>query len=768
MKRYLLLIVLSLLVFIKAEALQENEGSSTQQRSITTLEGKKMRCIRDESVEPSFERRKPTISIPRLMLSYQPTKDSINWVYTDSLFIHCIIPSGGRAIFSIDTGTDTIEIIETETPLPDSILDAVNYSPSWLRDDLIDNLRQLSPDSQAIYANLILNAPSAWVDEVAFQVAHIGPEILIDTSFSPNLIMVNTEYLYKNDTLLSYVDIIDYGAPGDNDYYSTVIYKTLELGDTTYYELPPEYYYMYIVHPEISDESPRMDSYVYDRFWRDYLFYAADSGYPVLSEKLQGVKILWNVADTAQVYPAGRPFDSTNCALDIIGNWGTEVVPELAMGNRPIQPNVIAHEHNGNCGETQDVLQAAARAALVPCVATMNIAEDHVWNEYYYKGWHEYQIDRGHGVTHINDFSTSYDRDVTGNPNGKEISSVWNWRSDGFGWAVSANYSKSCSLVVYVYDAYGFPVDGARLLIHAESSQWGGGLTTIGFTDANGRCSFSLGNRRDFFIRIISDIGNYPAGDDEIIQIISGSQDGAYYYKTFYLPDSIGAPDVIPVSPSDSVDARKLDISINVPSRFEHGYARARRKTLDPAPFYHTYSDKNTPGCIDIFVCDETNYSSYTAGDEFESPVIGDNITNENISFVTPYLGKWYIVISNEDMLTTTKSVDLSLRLYENQSGVGDEEIVRRFHLRSVTPNPFIKSTTIRYELPTTLRTNVGIYNVSGRLIKTLVDEIQKPGHHTITWDSKDTRGKTVPSGIYFLQIAAERYKATKKMVLVK
>lgn len=767
MRRFLFLVVLCFLVFINVGAQEKNEGSSIKGKGTTTIEGKTMRCVRDESVEPSFIRRENVIVIPRVMLNYE-TRDSIEWVYTDSLFMHCVIPGNGRAIFSIDTGTDTIELIETEELLPDTVLNAINYSPLWLRDDLIDNFRQLPPDSQAIYANLILDAPLAWVDEVAYQVAHIAPEILVDTSFSPELITVNAEYLYKNDTLLCYVDIIDYGAPGDDNYYSTVKYKALELGDTTYYELPPEYYYMYIVHPELSDESPRMDSYVYNRFWRDYLFYYADAGYPVLSEKLQGVKIIWDVADTAQVYPAGRPFDSTDCALDIIGNWGSEVVPELAMGNRPIQPNVIAHEHNGNCGETQDVLQAAARAALVPCVATMNIAEDHVWCEYYYKGWHEYQIDRGHGVTHINDFRTSYDRDVTGNPNGKEISSVWNWRSDGFGWAVSEKYSKSCSLFVYVYDCKGFPVDGARLLIYAESSQWGGGLTTIGFSDVNGRCSFSLGNRRDFSIHISSAIGDYPEGADEIVQIISGSQNGAYYYKSFYIPDSIGAPEVIPVSPSDSSNARKLDISINSQARFEHGYARARRRTLDPAPFYHTYSDKKTPGNIDFFVCDETNYSNYIAGDDFESPAIGDNITDENISFVTPSPGKWYLTISNEDMFTTTKSVDLSLILYKNPSGVGEDEIVRRFNLESVKPNPFIKSTTIRYELPTTLRTNVGIYNVSGRLIKTLVDESQKSGYYTVTWNGKDRRGNTVPSGIYFAKLVAEGYAATKKMVLVK
>ncbi|PIS23806.1 MAG: hypothetical protein COT45_05275, partial [bacterium (Candidatus Stahlbacteria) CG08_land_8_20_14_0_20_40_26] len=244
-------------------------SGSVEGRDITTLEEREMRCVRDESVAPSFMKRE-VISIPRVMLGYE-LKDTIDWVYMDSLFIHCVIPSGERVIFSFDTETDTIEFIEVVESLSDLVQNAIDRSPLWLRDDLVDNFRRLPSDYQDTYADIILDAPDAWVDEVAYQVAHVSPEILVDTSFNPELVTVNAQYLYKNDSLLHYADIIDYGSPGDDDYYSTVRYKALEDGDTVEYELPPEYYYMYIVHPELSDESPRMDSYVYNRFWRDYL-----------------------------------------------------------------------------------------------------------------------------------------------------------------------------------------------------------------------------------------------------------------------------------------------------------------------------------------------------------------------------------------------------------------------------------------------------------------------------------------------------------------
>lgn len=371
-------------------------------------------------VEPAFEKREEITE--RWVESIYSSPDTINWIPADSIVLQLHLMEGERAIVCFDTTADTLQVFSLPDTLPSGVREAVHFSPTWLAEDLIDNLRRLPSDFQAVYAELILNSPDPrLVDEIAFQVAHIGWETLKDSTFDPNLLVANAQYLYKNDSLLDYADIIDYGVAPWDDYYSTVGYFVVEDEDTVRYLLPKEYYYYYIVHPQLSDESPRADARVYERFWRDYLFYDADSTYPVLSEKLAGVKVLWEASDTAQVYPPGRSFDTTDVALDVIGNWCSETVPVMATGNRPIQPNVIAHEHNGNCGELQDVLQAAARSALVPTVATMNICEDHVWNEFYYKGWKEYQIDRGHGVTHINDFRTAYDQQHGGS---KRVSSV--------------------------------------------------------------------------------------------------------------------------------------------------------------------------------------------------------------------------------------------------------------------------------------------------------------------------------------------------------
>jgi len=767
---YVMLSFLPIISAVFTSTYAQGEGTTLSER-------KEIMCVRDESVQPSFV-EKEMLYNREVKQSYL-TLDTINWIFVDSISMYQEIPPQGRVIFSINTDADTIDKNELPDTLPSLVKEAIDYAPSWLRAALIDNFRQLTSDYQQIYANLILNANPHWVDEIAFQVAHIGYETLMDTIFEPTLIVENTRFLYKNDSLLQYVDIIDYGAPTTGgDYYSTTRYWVVENDDTIQYELPREYYYYYVVHPQLSDESPRMDAYVYNKIWREYLFYDADPGYPVLSDKLKGVKILWDVTDTAQVYPAGRPFDSTDCALNIIGNWTTETVPEAATGNRPIQPNVIAHEHNGNCGELQDILQAAARSALIPVVATMDPCEDHVWNEFYYKGWHEYQVDLGHGSTHINDPSTGYDVQHGG---GKRVSSIWNWRSDGYPWTVTSRYSNVCYLHVEVLDAWGLPVDGARILLYSEYLYGGLTTTTIGFTNSMGRCDFELGELRNFYAHINTTIGDYPEGEDETVKIISYSQTGAHYYKTFYIHNFIASPRAKLASPpTDSVCAYKLEISLNVPHELIHGYMRARHCgrgcECDPSPYYHTYSEEVYPGNIDLYIVDDENYSDYLNGEEFQSLYIAENVSADTFAFVTPYLSKWYVIVSNEDALTTTRGLDITLKLYKNPTsfmytvGLNNEKNMRKRKLRltSITPNPLMKCATISYELPSSLHTNLKIYDGSGRLVRTLVDTKQKPGTYEVIWDGKDCTGRRVSSGIYFCNLTAPNYNMTRKIVVIR
>ncbi len=88
--------------------------------------------------------------------------------------------------------------------------------------------------------------------------------------------------------------------------------------------------------------------------------------------------------------------------------------------------------------------------------------------------------------------------------------------------------------------------------------------------------------------------------------------------------------------------------------------------------------------------------------------------------------------------------------------------------LHQNVPNPFNPSTVISYELANTETVTLGIYDVHGRLIRTLVSRAQNAGEYKIRWDGRDDRGSAVASGVYFYRLAAGSFVETRRMVLLK
>lgn len=83
-------------------------------------------------------------------------------------------------------------------------------------------------------------------------------------------------------------------------------------------------------------------------------------------------------------------------------------------------------------------------------------------------------------------------------------------------------------------------------------------------------------------------------------------------------------------------------------------------------------------------------------------------------------------------------------------------------------PNPFNPLTTISFDLPYTERVKLSIYDVQGRLVKTLVDESRLAGKHAVTWNGRNNRGTKVKSGVYFLRLDTVRGAQTRKIVLIR
>jgi len=83
-------------------------------------------------------------------------------------------------------------------------------------------------------------------------------------------------------------------------------------------------------------------------------------------------------------------------------------------------------------------------------------------------------------------------------------------------------------------------------------------------------------------------------------------------------------------------------------------------------------------------------------------------------------------------------------------------------------PNPFNPSTTIAFEMAREGQVCIEVFNIKGQKVKTLLNGVRSAGSHTVVWNGCDDSGMAVSSGVYFYRLNADRFVATKKMILVK
>ena len=86
-----------------------------------------------------------------------------------------------------------------------------------------------------------------------------------------------------------------------------------------------------------------------------------------------------------------------------------------------------------------------------------------------------------------------------------------------------------------------------------------------------------------------------------------------------------------------------------------------------------------------------------------------------------------------------------------------------QYYLNRAYPNPFNPITNIEFGLPIDSELSLDIYNIEGRLGKTLIKGNRDAGVHSIEWDASD-----LSSGIYFVKMIAGEYMDTQKLMLVK
>jgi hypothetical protein len=110
----------------------------------------------------------------------------------------------------------------------------------------------------------------------------------------------------------------------------------------------------------------------------------------------------------------------------------------------------------------------------------------------------------------------------------------------------------------------------------------------------------------------------------------------------------------------------------------------------------------------------------------------------------------------------------LSIGLNPAGTAIDNPEAIAPVLKLSNSPNPFNLQTILHYELPKTGVVNLGIYNLKGQKVKTLVQSAMPKGHSAIIWNGKNEQNNNVASGVYFARLQQGSYSQTIKMLLLK
>ena len=109
-------------------------------------------------------------------------------------------------------------------------------------------------------------------------------------------------------------------------------------------------------------------------------------------------------------------------------------------------------------------------------------------------------------------------------------------------------------------------------------------------------------------------------------------------------------------------------------------------------------------------------------------------------------------------------SLAMTLLSYESQK----EYVPKKFLVSPNYPNPFNPSTSIDIETISSGKLLVNIYDISGRLINTLMNKSTNAGYHSVRWNGQNLKGESMPTGIYFVQVESGADLGIRKIMLIK
>ena len=173
---------------------------------------------------------------------------------------------------------------------------------------------------------------------------------------------------------------------------------------------------------------------------------------------------------------------------------------------------------------------------------------------------------------------------------------------------------------------------------------------------------------------------------------------------------------------------------------------------------------------IDIDANDHLVYTvSVSENEDLSQPIlIVQDLDNtscqwDNIASNTYYWSVEVMDLEGEKAYSPTQNFQVDYVM-----AIDGADIPEVFALHQNYPNPFNPTTTLKYDLPEDAMVNITIYDMMGRVVKTMVNSQQNAGFKSVRWNATNDKGAPVSAGLYLYTIQAGEFRQTKKMVLLK
>ncbi len=125
----------------------------------------------------------------------------------------------------------------------------------------------------------------------------------------------------------------------------------------------------------------------------------------------------------------------------------------------------------------------------------------------------------------------------------------------------------------------------------------------------------------------------------------------------------------------------------------------------------------------------------------------------------------WMEWMEIEDTLVQVRD---SVICRSGPTGIEESSAFPSIHGVYNLPNPFVSKTTIYYNLRVGGDVRLTIYDMTGRLVYTLVEGYIEAGEHTVVWDGGDGRGRRLAQGVYFYKIQSGNQTENRKIILIQ